>query len=120
MYGPRVLEWTFNNIMLPDSTTNESESHGFLSFRVSQDKDLPNGTQINNTADIYFDFNVPVITNTTRHVINDKAVQIVVNTKSSSIKEVTTQIHPNPVNNLIHISSVHKMAHISLFDIQGR
>ncbi|MEX2484172.1 MAG: T9SS type A sorting domain-containing protein [Brumimicrobium sp.] len=70
-YGPRVLEWTFDDIMLPDSTTNEPESNGFVTFTVDQVPDLPNGTIINNQADIYFDFNAPIITNETDHLIND-------------------------------------------------
>ena len=69
MYGPRILEWTFNNIMLPDSNVNEIESHGFITFKVRQAPNLPLGTTINNTAHIYFDFNAPIVTNTTNHRI---------------------------------------------------
>jgi uncharacterized repeat protein (TIGR01451 family) len=70
IYGPRVLEWTFNNIMLPDSTTDLEGSNGFVFFTVNQNKNLADGTEINNTADIYFDFNDPIITNTTSHIID--------------------------------------------------
>ena len=70
MYGPRVLEWTFNNIMLPDSNVNEPLSNGFLKFKVKQNQDLPIGTVINNSAAIYFDFNAPVITNTYFHTVD--------------------------------------------------
>ncbi|MFT6923855.1 MAG: putative repeat protein (TIGR01451 family) [Crocinitomicaceae bacterium] len=70
-YGPRVLQWTFNNILLPDSTTNEVESHGFVHFKVQPLENSPEGTILNNTADIYFDFNEPIITNTTLNVLND-------------------------------------------------
>lgn len=66
----RVLEWTFNNIMLPDSTVNGELSKGFISFKVKQNMNLSNGIVINNSADIYFDFNEPVITNQTFHTIN--------------------------------------------------
>jgi uncharacterized repeat protein (TIGR01451 family) len=69
MYGPRVLEWTFNNILLPDSTTNEPASHGFVTFTAKQNKDLADGTEINNRVGIYFDYNDPIITNTTSHII---------------------------------------------------
>jgi uncharacterized repeat protein (TIGR01451 family) len=41
MYGPRILEWKFNNIMLPDSNTNEPASNGFVKFTVEQNPDLP-------------------------------------------------------------------------------
>jgi uncharacterized repeat protein (TIGR01451 family) len=70
MHGPRVLEWTFNNILLPDSTTNQEASNGFVTFRVKQNLSLENGTQITNSADIYFDFNEPIITNKTLHTVN--------------------------------------------------
>ncbi len=70
LYGPRVLEWTFNNIMLPDSNVNEAASHGFVSFTIDQVPNLPDGTVISNSAGIYFDFNDPIITNTTTHTIH--------------------------------------------------
>jgi hypothetical protein len=69
MHGPRVLEWTFYNIKLPDSTTNEPASNGFVTFTVNQVKNLPDGTEINNRVGIYFDYNDPIITNTTSHII---------------------------------------------------
>jgi uncharacterized repeat protein (TIGR01451 family) len=60
----RELSWTFANINLPDSTTSEPKSHGFVSFRVRPRSDVAYGTDIQNRAGIYFDFNPPVITNT--------------------------------------------------------
>lgn len=69
IYGPRVIEWVFPGIMLPDSNTNEPLSKGFVSFRVDQLPDLSPGTEITNNASIYFDFNDPVITNTYLHTV---------------------------------------------------
>ena len=61
----RILVVQFDNILLPDSTTNESGSHGFIKFRVALSEDRPApGDFIHNTAEIYFDFNEPIITNT--------------------------------------------------------
>ncbi len=86
MYGPRVLEWTFNNIMLPDSNVNEPASHGFVKFTVKQNRDLPIGTLLENSAAIYFDFNPPIITNTYFHTIDTPrpAAQIVRQTISTA------------------------------------
>lgn len=70
MYGPRVLEWTFNNIMLPDSNVNEPLSNGFVTFKVNQKSNLPIGTVIENGASIYFDFNAPIFTNVYFHTID--------------------------------------------------
>ncbi|MBI5917245.1 MAG: hypothetical protein HY842_17890 [Bacteroidetes bacterium] len=66
-----VLEFSFKDIMLPDSFANEPASHGFLNFTVSQKTDLPFGSIISNKAAIYFDFNDPVITNETWHKIGN-------------------------------------------------
>ncbi|MBX7052989.1 MAG: T9SS type A sorting domain-containing protein [Flavobacteriales bacterium] len=60
----RKVEWLFNNIMLPDSNTNEPESHGFIHFRIKTIPGLGIADVIENNAAIYFDFNEPVITNT--------------------------------------------------------
>ncbi len=57
-----VLRFTFDAIMLPDSASNESDSHGFLTFTIEPSTSAGIGP-IGNTANIFFDFNVPVITN---------------------------------------------------------
>ncbi|MEO1515147.1 MAG: T9SS type A sorting domain-containing protein [Bacteroidota bacterium] len=59
-----ILEFTFNNILLPDSNTNERASHGFVFYDIILPQDATPGTRIENTAAIYFDFNAPIITNT--------------------------------------------------------
>ncbi len=64
-----VLEFTFENILLPDSTTNEPESHGFVMFRIGLNDDLPHGTEIRNSAAIYFDYNQPIVTNETLNTV---------------------------------------------------
>jgi len=64
-----ILVFTFNNILLPDSTTNLVASNGFVEFSINQvEGNLP-GTKIENTAAIYFDFNEAIITNTAFHTI---------------------------------------------------
>jgi uncharacterized repeat protein (TIGR01451 family) len=60
----RVVEWRFENILLPDSNTNEPASHGAIGFRIQPALPLLPGTLLENEADIFFDFNTPVRTNT--------------------------------------------------------
>ncbi|AHM60017.1 hypothetical protein D770_08780 [Flammeovirgaceae bacterium 311] len=57
------IVWRFPKINLPDSTTNERASHGFVKFKIRPKPDLPLGTVISNKAEIYFDYNSPIITN---------------------------------------------------------
>lgn len=65
------VTFTFPNIMLPDSNVNEIGSHGFVKYKINLMPDLTSGTVINNTANIFFDFNPAVITNTTINTIFD-------------------------------------------------
>ncbi len=66
-----IAEWTFENILLPDSTTNLIESQGFVEFSIRQNTGNDNGTVITNFADIYFDANEPVRTNSTLLTVCD-------------------------------------------------
>lgn len=58
----RVVEWRFDDIQLPDSTSDEPGSHGLVKFRMRPTLPLVPGTVIVNTANIFFDYNDPVIT----------------------------------------------------------
>ena len=67
--GPGYVQFTFPNVLLVDSTTNEPDSHGHIEYTIETKSNLPLGTQIDNTAHIYFDFNAPVVTNTVSSII---------------------------------------------------
>lgn len=66
----RSLSFTFNNINLPDSTTDLAGSQGAISFRIKPRAGITFGDVLENTAGIYFDFNPPIITNTSSHVVD--------------------------------------------------
>ena len=124
MYGPRVLEWTFNNILLPDSTTDLEGSNGFVIFQVDQVPDLEPGTVIENDADIYFDFNDPITTNTTIHRIFEGFVEVA-DPPTVTLENITTNqilnLYPNPTTNLITIQSESVLNNrFKIYDQQGR
>jgi uncharacterized repeat protein (TIGR01451 family) len=60
----RIVSFLFEDILLPDSTTNLPASQGFVTFEIEAYPDLEDFSTIDNTAGIFFDFNQPVITNT--------------------------------------------------------
>ena len=74
--GGDTLEVLFFPIMLPDSNVNEAGSHGWFSFEMEQMPDLPDGTTIENTASIVFDYNPPIVTNTVWHTIGQLTVSV--------------------------------------------
>jgi hypothetical protein len=86
--------WHFEQILLPDSATNEAASHGFVLFSIQANEGIRIGDTLRNRAAIYFDYNHPVITNETstavvRRVIYREEVQ--------TATECTAEIVPNPV-----------------------
>lgn len=58
-----VLKYTFGNINLPAEMHDPEGSNGMFTYTIKQKPDLALGTQIWNSAAIYFDYNEPVITN---------------------------------------------------------
>ncbi len=60
-----LVTFNFLNINLPDSSTNSLGSQGFVKFGVNILPTTNTLATIENNASIYFDFNPPIITNTT-------------------------------------------------------
>ncbi|QHT65680.1 T9SS type A sorting domain-containing protein [Rhodocytophaga rosea] len=79
--GKPVLTFTFDNILLPDSTRDQLGSNGFIKFSIKPKADLPEKTIIENYADIFFDFNEPIRTNTVFNSIYDLPPVVVESTK---------------------------------------
>lgn len=110
-----VLKFSFPNIMLPDSNINEPLSHGFVNFRIRQNTNNQVGNVIENTAGIYFDFNAPVITNTTESPIVEPSATI------EEQKITAFSVYPNPSKNIFNIQFEEKNSGIiRVFDLQGR
>jgi len=65
----RTVKFMFANINLPDSTSDEPHSHGYVTYRIKLNTGLAPATEIKNTCYIYFDYNSPVATNTTLNTI---------------------------------------------------
>lgn len=63
------VEFLFEDIMLPDSNTNEMLSHGFVTFEILPNPEVAIGRNVRNRASIYFDYNSAIITNRTRSAI---------------------------------------------------
>ncbi|CAA6822601.1 MAG: Unknown protein [uncultured Aureispira sp.] len=124
IYGNGVVKFTFDNILLPDSTTNNSASQGFVKYRIEQRANNPIGTIINNNADIYFDYNAPVRTNTTFHEIGSDFVTIqLVGTERIMEPGVLVNVYPNPFNEVARVEIEGKdftTIEFELYDLTGR
>ncbi len=108
-------KWIFKNILLPDSNSKELESHGFVKFGIKPKPGLTVTDSIQNKADIYFDYNAAVTTNTiVVNVLNPLQVK--------DLKETELQIFPNPVQESILIVNQHAgaLGKIELINANGK
>jgi uncharacterized repeat protein (TIGR01451 family) len=64
------LEFIFEGINLPALSVDEPGSHGYIAFKVKTINSLIIGDSVKNNAAIYFDYNLPVITNTAGSIID--------------------------------------------------
>lgn len=114
--------WKFPNILLPDSNTNLALSQGDLMYRIKPKVGLASGTQIDNTAAIYFDFNAPIITNTTTNSI---AFPLSIEPGAEVSKETIPglEVFPNPATSYVTVkfdNSEAVLHQVVLTDINGK
>jgi uncharacterized repeat protein (TIGR01451 family) len=112
----RVLKFTFENINLPDSNTNEPASHGSVHYRIRPRQDLALGDVISNTADIYFDFNPPVITEPSVLVAEMSTGQ----EQGQDQDQGHLALFPNPAQGSVMISAPSPMRAVQVFAADGR
>jgi uncharacterized repeat protein (TIGR01451 family) len=113
--GNGVKRFEFNQIWLPDSSSNEPASHGALTYRIQENANNLVGSTIENTAHIFFDWNAPIITNTTYNI----------NTTFGGIDETAENqllLFPNPTAEIlnIHISTSMENSSYTVLDCFGR
>jgi len=93
----RLLKFSFPDILLPDSNTNELMSHGLIVYSIRPYATLGAGEDITNQAAIYFDYNAAVMTNTVHtRVIFPTSV-------SGHGSRQNLFIYPNPARDAISI-----------------
>jgi hypothetical protein len=106
------VEFIFESINLPfDDATND----GYIAFKIKTLPTLVTGDSFANEANIYFDYNFPILTN--------KA--------TSTFKTLGTQdfqfldyfsVYPNPVNDILNIGTKNtiELKSISIYDMLGQ
>jgi len=112
--GQGTLRWVFPAIQLPDSNVNEPLSHGFVSFRIRPRQPVLPGTVIENIANIYFDFNEPVITEPSVLVAE-------FSTGVSANTDTEVLLLPNPARDAFEIRGLRQeLLRVDLLSIDGR
>lgn len=106
----------FLGIELPDSASDPLGSQGYFIYRIQQPFGNLPGTLIENQAEIYFDFNAPVATNTTENRI---ALFTGIDVEDLGL----VSLHPNPSTGEIFLTNSSKsnpILSVEVMDLQGR
>lgn len=116
-FNGNEIVWSFPGIMLPDSASDLAGSQGGVHFRIRPKSTSIPGTMFENSAAIYFDYNVPVITNTVATEVS--APEGVFELAKAS----GFTVYPNPGNSdmrLLWASASVSHARIEVIDATGR
>lgn len=109
----RVARFFFPNIYLGPSTVDLDSSQGVFFYEIQENATVPSLAQIENTAYIYFDYNPPIITNTTIH--ENGYLEL----SETTIQQQLT-VYPNPVNAHLYLESNAELTEIKLVSLDGR
>ncbi|SHJ27367.1 conserved repeat domain-containing protein/Por secretion system C-terminal sorting domain-containing protein [Flavobacterium haoranii] len=90
------VEFIFENINLD---FNDATNDGYVAFKIKTLPTLNIGDSFSNNANIYFDYNFPITTNTYNTTINN------VLNNQDFVFENEFVLYPNPANEIINIST---------------
>ena len=112
-----TLTWKFNGIDLPpSSSSSETRGHGHITFQVKPKPGYLVGDVIPNFANIYFDFNPAIVTNTNTTVFV-QALGV------DEFENIDFMFSPNPASESVLIELKNETDHIkqvNVIDLTGR
>jgi len=106
MVGNKI-EFIFDNINLAP------EARGNVTYKIKSLNNLTTGDSVSNNANIFFDYNFPIETNTATTTFNTLSV-------AEFTQENSVSVYPNPTKGQLFINSIYDIKNVVLYDIQGR
>lgn len=113
--GNKVV-WKFDYIYLPSHLANEELSNGYLTFKIKVNLGFEVGDIIPNFAEIYFDTNPAIITNTFTSSFEEQLA-------TPEFSSGNLLIYPNPSNGLVYVNTqntTENLKEINLYDVLGK
>ncbi len=107
------INFIFDNINLPTATSNPLESQGFVAFKIKPLPIIKLYDMVANTANIYFDFNDVIITNT----VYTSYFETMGVSDFESLKVV---VYPNPANDILNIQAEVSISSVTVLNLLGQ
>ncbi len=101
------IDFVFDDINLGPN------QHGNVTFKIKTKSTLVAGNTVTNKANIYFDYNFPIETNTTSTTFQTLS-------NGEFILDSSVVIAPNPTKNTINVNCSTTLNSVTLFDVHGR
>lgn len=104
------IEFIFEEINLPFDDANND---GYIAFKIKTLPTLEIGDVFENLAEIYFDYNPEIVTNTAKTTIESPA------NVEDSFFNATIKLYPKPTEDFINIDSNKSFNTVAIYDLKG-
>jgi Secretion system C-terminal sorting domain len=102
-----TIEFIFEGIYL------DTGGHGNVLLKIKSLNNLQEGDTVAKQANIFFDYNFPIVTN-----MANTTFQILSNSDFEIDKSIS--VYPNPTNSIVTINCSNSIQSVQLYDVQGR
>lgn len=103
------VEFIFENINLD---FNDATNDGYMLFKIKTLSTLNVGDTFDNTAQIFFDYNAPIVTNTETVTVQSTA-------SVNDTTDATISVYPNPAREFIQVQSSSSLRSIQVTNMNG-
>ncbi len=103
------VSFVFEDIDLP---FEDDANDGYVLFKIRLNESLQNGDTFTNDAEIYFDFNYPIVTNLVNTTIQTLSV--------TDANAASFVIYPNPATDFCIIATDEQILKVDIFSADGR
>jgi len=109
------INYYFDNINLPFEAADPEGSNGYITYKIKPKPTVQVGDMIENTAYIYFDFNLPIITNTA-------TTEVIENLSTAVFESTPITIYPNPVKDFLRLEFLSDFSpqSVQLYKLNGK
>jgi hypothetical protein len=105
------VEFIFENINLPFDDANND---GYVLFKIKTKSTLALNDTFANKAEIFFDYNAPIITNDEMTTVSAPL------SRSEASLDASIEAYPKPTSDLLYIKGAHAIKTIELYSLQGK
>ena len=109
------LEVFYEGINLPASASDEEGSHGYIAFKIKPKSTIAISDVMANTAQIYFDFNFPITTNTVTTTVSALGTPVFNQGRLFTV-------YPNPTDSVLTITVTNEapVRSITIYNLLGQ